>query len=248
VAVGGDGTVGALVNERPTVPITVLPAGTENLFARHFRLGSDPTKLAHTIVENRLYPLDLGQTASTRFTLMAGLGFDADIVSRHHFARIHLTGKPRPTHRGMYVEPVLRSTMEYHFPKMSVTVDDNGQVETLTGTSVFVFNLPNYALGLPFAPDARGNDGLLDLVVFRDQGPINALRYLALIVLRRHLTEPGVEHRTVRKVTITSDETVPVQLDGDPGGRIEVQPGGEGWSAEVLPGAVDVVVPGSYKV
>src|SRR5262249_10558530 len=140
------------------------------------------------------------------------------------------------------------STMEYRFPRMSVTVGDNGQVETLTGTMVFVFNLPDYALGLPFAPDARGNDGLLDLVVFRDQGPINALRYLALIVLRRHLLEPGVEHRTVRKVTIRSDETVPVQLDGDPGGRIEVEPGSVGWSAEVLPGAVDVVVPGSYKV
>ena len=248
VAVGGDGTVGALVNECPPVPITVLPAGTENLFARHFRLGSDPSRLARTIVENRIYSLDLGLTGSTRFTLMAGLGFDADIVSRHHFARLHLTGKPRPTHRGMYVEPVFRSTMEYRFPKMLVTVGDNGQVETLTGTSVFVFNLPNYALGLPFAPEARGNDGLLDLVVFRDRGPIKALHYLALVVLRRHLMEPGVEHRTVRKVTITSTETVPVQLDGDPGGRLEVEPGGEGWSAEVLPGAVEVVVPGSYKV
>ena len=31
VAVGGDGTVSALVNEKPRVPITILPAGTENL-------------------------------------------------------------------------------------------------------------------------------------------------------------------------------------------------------------------------
>src|SRR5262245_21366279 len=38
VAVGGDGTVGDLVNEQPGVPLTVMPAGTENLFARHFGL------------------------------------------------------------------------------------------------------------------------------------------------------------------------------------------------------------------
>jgi diacylglycerol kinase family enzyme len=248
VAVGGDGTVGALVNECPSVPITVLPAGTENLFARHFGLDRDPVKLAQTIVQNRLFPLDLGLTGSTRFTLMAGLGFDADIVSRHHFARIRLTGKARPTHRGMYVEPVVRSSMEYNFPKMTATIGDNGTVETLTGTSIFIFNLPNYALGLPFAPEAKGNDGLLDLVVFPERGPINALKYLALVVLRRHLMEPGVEHRKIRKVTITSNETVPVQLDGDPGGRIEVAPGGAGWSAEVLPAAVRVVVPESYTV
>lgn len=38
VAVGGDGTVSALVNERPSRPLTVMPAGTENLVARHFGL------------------------------------------------------------------------------------------------------------------------------------------------------------------------------------------------------------------
>ena len=38
VAVGGDGTVSALINEQPKIPVTVLPAGTENLAARHFGL------------------------------------------------------------------------------------------------------------------------------------------------------------------------------------------------------------------
>src|SRR5262249_1193605 len=42
VAAGGDGTVAALINERPTVPITVLPTGTENLFAGHFGLARRP--------------------------------------------------------------------------------------------------------------------------------------------------------------------------------------------------------------
>ena len=49
VAVGGDGTVSALVNEQPKLPITMLPAGTENLAAQHFGLKRDPAKLAQTI-------------------------------------------------------------------------------------------------------------------------------------------------------------------------------------------------------
>ena len=51
VAVGGDGTVSALLNEHPGVPLTVLPAGTENLVARHFGLRKDPDELARTIAD-----------------------------------------------------------------------------------------------------------------------------------------------------------------------------------------------------
>jgi diacylglycerol kinase (ATP) len=243
VAVGGDGTVAALVNERPNVPITVLPTGTENLFARHFGLSRRPDRLAATIAGGRLARLDLGLTRSRRFTLMAGIGFDADVVIRHHLARVGRAGIPRPTHRASYVEPVLRSSLEYRFPTLSVRIDDPGHEEVLTGTTVFLFNLPRYALGLPFAPTARGDDGLLDLIVFRNAGPFQALYYLWLVVRSLHLDTPGVFHRRVRRVVVSSAETVPVQLDGDPGGYVAPGDGGDSWTIEVLPRAIDVMVP-----
>ncbi len=49
----GDGTVSALINERPGSPLTVMPAGTENLVARHFGLRRDPHALARTIAAGR---------------------------------------------------------------------------------------------------------------------------------------------------------------------------------------------------
>src|SRR5689334_21351709 len=54
VAAGGDGTVAALVNEGPRVPIAVLPTGTENLFARHFGFSRRPERLAATIALGQL--------------------------------------------------------------------------------------------------------------------------------------------------------------------------------------------------
>ncbi len=245
VAAGGDGTVAALVNEHPAVPITVLPTGTENLFARHFGLCRRPERLAATIDGHggALTRLDLGRTDSRRFTLMAGIGFDADVVTRHHLARVSRTGAPRPTHRAAYVEPVLRASFAYRFPTLTVAVADSddrsGMTEILSGTTVFVFNLPRYALGLPFAPLARGDDGLLDLVIFRDAGPLQALYYLWLVVRGVHLDAPGVYHRRVRRATVSSTEPVPVQLDGDPGGHVADGP----WVVEVLPCALDVLVP-----
>lgn len=240
VAVGGDGTVGGLVNEQPSVPITVLPAGTENLFARHFGLTKHPNRLAAMIAGGRVVPIDVGSTAGHRFTLMAGIGFDADVVTRHHAVRVNSTGVARPTSRVAYVESVLRSAWSYRFPELTVNITDPGQEETLVGTSVFLFNLPRYALGLPFAPTAQGDDGYLDLIVFREAGPLRALYYLWLVVRGCHLDRPGVFHRKVRRVEVFAREYVPIQLDGDPGGHVAPD---KCWSAEVLPHAIDVLIP-----
>ena len=244
VAAGGDGTVAALVNECPTVPITVLPAGTENLFARHFRLDRNPARLASIIAAGAVAQLDLGRTATRRFTLMAGIGFDADVVARHHLTRVGRAGVALPTHRGAYVESVLRSSFEYRFPPLTLSITDPGAEETLVGATAFIFNLPRYALGLPFAPSARGDDGWLDLVVFRNAGPFHSLRYLWMVLRGIHLDRDGVEHRRVRRVVVTSAETVPVQLDGDPGGCISPDGHPDGvWTVEVLPNALEVLVP-----
>ena len=245
VAVGGDGTVASLINESPSVPITVLPAGTENLFARYYGLGRDPDALAQTIAAGRVVHTDVGRMSGRRFGLMAGFGFDADVVTRHHLIRVAATGLPRPTNRAAYVEPVLHSSFCYRFPPMAVTVNDPGAEETLVGTTVFVFNLPSYALGLPFAPAARGDDGFLDLIVFRKPGAFHALHYLWLVLRGLHLKRPGVDHRRVRRITIESTGSVPVQLDGDPGGFLNGGLQGA-WTAEVEPSAVVVLVPSTF--
>ncbi|MGP0064909.1 MAG: diacylglycerol/lipid kinase family protein [Isosphaeraceae bacterium] len=220
VAVGGDGTVSALLNERPLRPVTVLPAGTENLVARHFGLRGDPRRLAGTIASGRSVPVDVGQAAGRRFLLMTGFGFDAEVVSRHHRSRVSHSGSVRPTHRIAYVEPILRSSFTYRFPAISVRIDDPGAEEVLRGTTVFVFNLPRYALGLPFVPITREDDGWLDLIVFRNPGPFQAFYYLCKVVCGIHLNDPGVFHRRVRRVAVTADEPIPVQIDGDPGGYL----------------------------
>lgn len=266
VAVGGDGTVSALLNERPGPPMTVMPAGTENLVARHFGLRRDPHGLARAITAGRTVPVDVAQAASRRFLLMAGFGFDADVVTRHHRGRISHTGLVRPTSRMAYVLPVLRASFSYRFPTISVRILDAGAEEILRGTSVFIFNLPRYALGLPFVPVARDDDGWLDLVVFRHPGPFRAFYYLCKVFCGVHLNDPSVYHRRVRKVAVTSREVIPVQLDGDPGGYLipdhqaspadGAHPADDGgaaaptpmtrlaeWTVEILPSGMRMLVP-----
>jgi len=260
VAVGGDGTISALLNEGPKVPITALRAGTENLFVRHFKLRDDPEELARTIATGKAVWTDVGLANGRRFVLMAGFGFDGDVVTRHHGLRTTRTGAVKTTHRAAYVEPILRSSFSYRFPNVRVRIEDPGREETLVGTTVFVFNLPRYALGIPFVPESRQDDGLLDLIVFRDPGPFQALYYLWRVVLGAHLDDPGVSHRRARRLTLESDGEVPVQLDGDPAGHLlpkggEPPPGpgepclttGDRWAIEVVPKAARILVDSSWE-
>jgi diacylglycerol kinase family enzyme len=228
IAVGGDGTVSALLNERPKVPVSVFPAGTENLVARQFGLRRNPFALARTITDELPRRVDVGSAQGRRFLLMVGFGFDGDIVTRHHQTRLSRLGMIRPTTRLAYVLPVLRSSLRYRFPIISVRIENDGVPEILTGTTVFVFNAPRYALGLPFVPAARDDDGWLDLLVFRDPGPFKALYYLWHVLRGTHLDLPSVFHRRVRMVHVTAQATVPVQIDGDPGGFL--LPGGDSAS------------------
>ena len=251
VAVGGDGTVADLLNEQPSVPLTVLPAGTENLAAQHFGLRRDPDELAKTIAGGISVRVDVGLVAGRRFLLMAGFGFDGDVVSRHHQGRVSRSGSIRPTHRAAYVWPVLRSSFSYRFPPITVRIVDSGAEEVLTGTTVFVFNAPRYALGLPFVPSARDDDGWLDVIVFRKPGPFQALYYLWKVFRGTHLDDPSVFHRRAKKVVVTSQHCIPVQIDGDPGGYLPPQTAADpaaGWTVEVIPAALDVIASATRRL
>ena len=157
-----------LLNERPGTPVTVLPAGTENLIARHFGLPRDPETPADTIAAG-------WSTWSTSVRLRTDscswpASASTPTSSRHHQGASAPAGPA--THRMAYVEPILciSATVPGHL------VRSRPRHARSCGTSVFVFNLPGMPR-LPFAPVAREDDGWLDLIVF-DPGPFQALYYL----------------------------------------------------------------------
>jgi len=232
VAAGGDGTVGDLLNRFPDVPLTVLPLGTENLLARHLRIPCDGRFVAEIIAQGLTRRLDVGLLNGRRFTLMVSAGFDADIIHRTHARR---TGNIR---KWNYVQPILETLRSYRYPEIRVTVDAQSAAaeRSLSGRLVVVANLPEYALGLPIAAGAAGDDGLLDLRLFQRPSAFQMFRYLYKVARRQHEELPDVRVSRVRSVRIDSDVPVPIQCDGDPGGWTPAE-------ISVVPGALTLLVP-----
>jgi diacylglycerol kinase (ATP) len=251
VAAGGDGTVGDLVNRFPDVPLTILPLGTENLLARHLGIPCDGRFMAEVIAQGLTRRIDIGLLNGKRFTLMVSAGFDAEVVRRVH------AGRQGNIRKSNYIQPILETLRTYRYPEMRVTMDGEGppargaasgrnsgaspgprSSKPLSGRLVVVANLPEYALGLPIADSADGDDGLLDLRVFQRPSAFQMIRYLYKVARRQHEELADVRVARARTVRIDSDVPVPLQRDGDPAGWTPAE-------ISVLPGALTLLVPRS---
>ena len=253
VVAGGDGSIADAVNELEAagaldrVPVATLPLGNENLFADEFGFNRGLAKLAEAIAAGRDRRIDLGRVGDRLFTLMASAGLDADVV--HRMARWRTgrrtaasdappgsgtTAPLRRVNRLSYAKRLLGSLQEYPYPELTLQTDD-GEV---TGSHVFVFNLPRYGGGLGIAPEARADDGRLDYVVFRRPGMIRLAAYALGVVRGRHLAREDVAHGRSRSARISAagpaDPAAPIQADGDPAGATPA-------TVAAVPGALRVV-------
>ncbi|MEO8498365.1 MAG: diacylglycerol kinase family protein [Planctomycetota bacterium] len=237
VSAGGDGTVALLANRLPRdTPIAVLPLGTENLLSKHLQMKGDPSEVCRTICEGQSSKFDAGRAGDQIFLIMAGCGFDAEVVRRLHSER---TGH---IHHLSYLKPIWDSIHNYDYPELRVhceipaTDSDAARTETITARWAFVVNLPRYAGGLRIAPLAVGNDGLLDVCTFKDGSLWSGLRYLSGVILGQHASWDDCVTIRAARIRIESDKPVPFQLDGDPGGFLPTE-------IEVLPDHLTLLVP-----
>lgn len=250
VAAGGDGTIADVINRFPGTPIAILPLGTENLIARWLGIPRSGRFVAEMIAAGRTRWLDLGvlqskpgppdnagshttadaasSPISRRFAIMASAGLDADVIHRLHASR---TGNIR---RASYLRPIWQSLR--HYPQHAVRLSIDGRQAPLTGGLAVVANLPAYAMRLPVAGTAVGDDGLLDVRLFEGRSAFQILRYLYKVWRARHERLPDVHSLQTPRVRIESDEPVPVQCDGDPAGWTPAE-------IDILPRALEVYVP-----
>ena len=235
VGVGGDGTAAELTNRTaPGTPIALLPSGTANLLAKHIKYKTNPVKMARIIGNGTVKSFDAATVNGRLFLAMVGCGFDAEVVDQVHTARM---SNPKGAHINYfsYIKPILRSIAGYKFPKLKISVYNEAQAveQEFIAAWAFVCNIPRYGWGVPLAPQAKPDDGLLDLCVFRGGSLCGGIRLtIAAQLGGMHRFLPGcslIQGKRFHIETLEPDIDVPFQFDGDPGGKlpidIELQPG-----------------------
>ncbi len=229
VAAGGDGTAGDVINRYPDCRIAILPAGTENLLARYLGIPQDGRAVAEMIAADHVRTIDLAQVGERRFSLMASIGFDAEVVHQLHSSRKgHIS-------RASYVKPIWQVMRRYAYPPLRVWID--GESTPRSAKLLLVVNLNAYALGIQPATSASENDGLLDLRLFEQGSAFQMLRYFYNVRRGTHESLGDVQSLQASRIRVESDVPVAVQVDGDPAGTTPVE-------ITALPAAGRFFVPG----
>jgi YegS/Rv2252/BmrU family lipid kinase len=211
VAAGGDGTINEVVNGMSggDLPLAILPLGTANVLAAEIGLKVRAEVIAETIWRGPVIQARLGDVNGHRFTLMAGVGLDADVVASVDTRVKAWLGK------GAYVLTTLHQLATYRRHYYRVAIDG----ETYRAASVVVAKAHYYGGTFVCAPDARLDEDMLHVCLFERAGRWNAIRYAANMMAGRLPKAAGYRIVQTRSVSIWAEEGAysgdPVQADGD---------------------------------
>lgn len=231
ICVGGDGTVRACAQALAgtSVPLAIVPAGSANLTARALGVPAGLDAALATAFGGRDARIDLATADGIVFTAMAGIGLDAAVVGATPDAARRLAGWP--AYAGAAVGQLLRRPATFSLRL------DGGEPLTRRARAITVGNSGALPGGFPILPDARVDDGVLDVLILAPSGLAGWLQVGLRVAVHSRAADRQLERRRAREIEICADEELPRQIDG------EVITSGRSLTVAIRPGALLVRVP-----
>lgn len=209
VAAGGDGTYNEVANGlvRSSIPMAILPMGTTSVLAKEMDMPGDIERATDMVLNGQIQSIHLGRITTpvvTRyFLLMAGIGFDGEVVGKINEKIKRTAG------RSAYILSGLSVLFTYRPAPLTVT----GKDISLMGYATIVSNAACYGGTFKVAPDARLTDPSFYVFVTHKKGRLSLLRYVAGILGGFHLSFKDITYFKTEELTIEGN--APIQIDGD---------------------------------
>ena len=216
VAAGGDGTANQVVNglAGSKIALGLLPIGTVNVFATELGLPSHNLELCWDVIQdNNVRLVDLPSANGKHFVQLAGVGLDAQVVKE--------TSAAFKRNFGPLSYLISAAQIATRRPPRLFIESENTAIEE--GSFVLVGNGRHYGGPFPFFKHAVIDDGLLDVVAFKRLGYLEIIKYLQDVFFSSEIRLPEVEYFQTLRLRITSDQDVPVELDGELVGNCPVE-------------------------
>ena len=233
IVMGGDGTIHAvargLVGTQSVLGI--IPTGTMNNLSHSLNIPDTIPDACTAIVKGETRTIDVGKINDHVFLEVAGIGLEAalfpaaeEIKHRGLLSNIHgaITG--------------LKILLSFKPTRLRITIDER-QRKPYHALQVTICNAPFYGAHMQIAPEALMDDGLLDVVIYRNFSKFEYLRNAISISQGRRPYQPKLKYLRVQSLRVDADQPMEIQADGELLGKTPA-------FVTVLPGALRVRVSG----
>ena len=209
LAVGGDGTAfetaqGLLGTD---TALGIIPAGTGNDFIKTLGTPKKPEEALEFVLSHTPLKTDAATINGRMFLNEVGAGFDVSVLD--------WAAKAKKYCRGLlpYLYGVIKTLFRFRSIPITLAVDGGGE-ETRDAFVVGVANGGIIGGGIPIAPEAKADDGLLDVVLIDKVEKRHLLARLAGLMRGRVLTFPETHFVRAKNVTFSAPN-MRVNIDGE---------------------------------
>ncbi|MBC7798579.1 MAG: diacylglycerol kinase family lipid kinase [Pyrinomonadaceae bacterium] len=248
IACGGDGTINEVANgilqSETNCELGILPSGTGGDFRRTLSVPANSIEAAKYLKNGATKMIDVGravfvnhegETVSRYFLGIASFGLSTKIIEK--------VKKDKPfdwlpfrklSGQAGFAWSTLQTTLALKTTKARITIDENRE-KTLETVNFCVANARYFGGGMKIAPDAKLDDGLLDVVMFGDLSSAKILVNSYKLYQGTHLNVDNVHHTNAKRIEIkpVNDEIVPFELDGELVGNLPL-------TIEIVPNAMQI--------
>ena len=209
IAVGGDGTANEVANGLVDTPVALglYPIGSGNDFARALGYPRGRKKLGAFLASARPRRIDVGEVNGRIFLNVAGVGIDGHVAERV-IASQRVVGPMLG-----YLVGSLVSIATYRPRPMRVTID--GTTREGRHLVVIAANGTHFGSGMKVAPDAKLDDGMLDVIVGGDLGRWASLVALGKIYFGIHIDGKTILAFRSPTLEVVLDRPLPMEVDGE---------------------------------
>lgn len=230
---GGDGTVHEVVNGmmkcKKRSKLAILPAGTVNDFAEFLEMPDSAEEFYEIFDKPKFKEIDVAKINDSYFmnVLMGGI-----------FANIpHSVSTDEKTIFGRiaYYFRALLEISEQIENSFDIKFTIDGQVYNIDTHLFLISNTPGAGGFKNLCPDAKIDDGLLDIVIFEKSSHFDLVQIFAGVFGGQHVNHPKVRYMQAKNILIeSSDEKLVLDVDGEQGGKMPINVSVESKALKIL--------------
>ena len=232
-SVGGDGTVNEILNGMAgsDCSLAVIPGGSGNDFIKSLCRDIKHEDMLLRTIDGKEYPIDLAKVNDRFFVNISSLGFDAEVAynTNRHKKFFGLRGIVA------YMTGVAETLFKYGNNPIKVVVDGDKHIE-MDSLLLAVANGRYYGGGMMPAPDAKIDDGKLDLCLIEGKNRLEIMKFFPKFIKGKHADIGGVHFIKGSRIEVECLKKMHLNIDGE----IEMV---NRAVFEIIPGGIKVVMP-----